>query len=481
MRVGGGGDTQAFEVDLNGDNTYSGDTLLQGYAGGPSNHMDGKDFLLVRLNHANAIPGGIGATGGTSNIIFSQSAILGLGADDFLRDIGTGADQFQMPNNTDANRSVQSGWAAFGEDRVVNIGGSGAQITWGAADFNPNILVLGHVAADKTITFENPLDLGSTANPQNIRIANGSADTDAIISGGITSSSSPGLVFYGSASSLIGATVRLTGTNDYTGTTEMRDGVIVVLDHANALAPGNLIFSNSAGNNILGLGIDNPTFTRPLGTGDGEVSIKRQGGFAAYGGDRVVNLGGSGATVVWGSGEFLDGNGGSFLLSADNSDGMIDFQNGIDFNNGFRAIAVRDGSAPIDATVSGVISGGVPDQKFVSLNKNLEGTLALTAANTYIGDTTVTAGTLLVNNTSGSGTGTGDVIVTDTATLGGTGSISGLVTVNSGGHIAPGASIESLDVGSLTLEVGSFLDFELGAPAHRGSPATWSTSLTPEV
>jgi hypothetical protein len=49
-------------------------------------------------------------------------------------------------------------------------------------------------------------------------------------------------------------------------------------------------------------------------------------------------------------------------------------------------------------------------------------------------------------------------------TLGGTGSISGAVTVASGAHIAPGASIESLDVGALTLSAGSILDFELGAP-----------------
>src|SRR6185369_11261054 len=55
-----------------------------------------------------------------------------------------------------------------------------------------------------------------------------------------------------------------------------------------------------------------------------------------------------------------------------------------------------------------------------------------------------------------------------TATLGGTGSISGTVTVNSGGHVAPGESIESLAVGSLIVNTGSFLDFELGAPGSPG-------------
>ncbi|HVT26909.1 MAG TPA: autotransporter-associated beta strand repeat-containing protein [Lacipirellulaceae bacterium] len=466
----GAGSSGSGVVALSGSNNYSGSTVLAG--------TDSSNFLVVRLNNTNAIPGGIGATGGTSNIVFTHSSVLGLRSDDFTRSIGTGPDQFQMPANAAANHAVQSGWAAFVEDRSVNIGGSGASVTWGSSGFSPNILVLGNAAADKTITFVNPLDLGSTGS-QNIRASNGSAATDAIISGGITSSGA-GLVFWGDPNSNnLGGTVRLTGASTYTGTTEIRDGVIVILDNANALGPGNLLFSNAKGNNILGLGIDNPTFTRSLGTGSGQVRIARQGGFAAYGGDRVVNLGGNAVpdTVIWGSGGFLDGNGGSLLLSADNSDGMIDFQNGIDLANAERSIAVRDGSAPIDATISGVITGTLT---FSALKKNLAGTLALTNANTYGGDTTITDGTLLANNTSGSATGTGNVNV-NAGTLGGTGAISGLVTVNAGGHItagSPGSSDESLDVGSLTTEADSELDFALGAP---GSPGVTSELLNVTV
>jgi autotransporter-associated beta strand protein len=91
------------------------------------------------------------------------------------------------------------------------------------------------------------------------------------------------------------------------------------------------------------------------------------------------------------------------------------------------------------------------------------GTLTLSGANTYTGNTSVTAGTLLVSNPSGSGTGTGNVTVNGSGTtLGGTGTISGTVTL---GNTTPGAilnagpsgadgtsaSVGTLHTGALTL------------------------------
>jgi hypothetical protein len=57
-----------------------------------------------------------------------------------------------------------------------------------------------------------------------------------------------------------------------------------------------------------------------------------------------------------------------------------------------------------------------------------------------------------VSNTTGSGTGSGAVTVQTTATLAGTGSISGNVSVEAGGFVAPGeAGIGTLTVGSAAL------------------------------
>ncbi|MEI6607871.1 MAG: autotransporter-associated beta strand repeat-containing protein, partial [Verrucomicrobiota bacterium] len=93
--------------------------------------------------------------------------------------------------------------------------------------------------------------------------------------------------------------------------------------------------------------------------------------------------------------------------------------------------------------------------------KDGAGTVILAGSNGYSGTTAVNVGTLLVN---GSLTGSGTVSVASGAILGGTGSIAGAVTVN-GGILAPGASIESLSTGALTLNAGSTFAYEMNSSA----------------
>jgi fibronectin-binding autotransporter adhesin len=105
----------------------------------------------------------------------------------------------------------------------------------------------------------------------------------------------------------------------------------------------------------------------------------------------------------------------------------------------------------VDLTLAGAISG------LAGLTKNDAGRLTLTAANSYAGLTTVNGGTLAVN-----GSITGSVEVNSGATLAGSGAIGGAVTLNAGGTIAPGASSESLNVGSLSMSAGSSIVMEIG-------------------
>jgi hypothetical protein len=75
---------------------------------------------------------------------------------------------------------------------------------------------------------------------------------------------------------------------------------------------------------------------------------------------------------------------------------------------------------------------------------------------------------LRVNNTSGSGTGLGNLIVATGATLGGTGFIGSDSTLNNGATLAPGNGVGTLTFSnSLTLNDSTVLKFELGTTSDR--------------
>ncbi|OPZ30890.1 MAG: Extracellular serine protease precursor [Lentisphaerae bacterium ADurb.BinA184] len=119
--------------------------------------------------------------------------------------------------------------------------------------------------------------------------------------------------------------------------------------------------------------------------------------------------------------------------------------------------------------VSAILGGAV------GLSKTTAGTVTLTGANTYSGNTTVGEGLLVADNTSGSGTGGGAVTVSAGATLGGSGFVAAnlalpAVTVNAGGTLAPGASPGMLTVtndgsgDAVLFEAGSMFEVELDGP-----------------
>lgn len=116
-------------------------------------------------------------------------------------------------------------------------------------------------------------------------------------------------------------------------------------------------------------------------------------------------------------------------------------------------IEIASGAAEVTAT--GRISGEG------TFTKSGEGTLRLAANNSYTGETTVQAGTLLVN---GSIAPSSHTRVLGGATLGGTGRV-GDLSVAENGTLAPGDigfGVMYVD-GNLTMEAGSTINFDIGA------------------
>jgi autotransporter-associated beta strand protein len=243
----------------------------------------------------------------------------------------------------------------------------------------------------------------------------------------------------------------------------------------NPLSNGTATISNGSGTGSTGF-VDLSGGTRTFNVGNGSASVDLDVTVPITNGSLTKN--GTGTMRISGSNTFSAVTIGGGVLQTNHATALtntmaVTVNNGgtLDLNGITDAIAslssaagnttgsVLQGTANLSLsatsgthTYAGSITGTG------SLTKNAASTQIL-AGNNSLGPVTISAGKLLFN---GSNT-TGNITVSTNGVLGGTGSVSGAVTLNNLGHLAPGASIESFDVGALTLNSGSVLDFELGA------------------
>ena len=206
-------------------------------------------------------------------------------------------------------------------------------------------------------------------------------------------------------------TIQVTGTSvlTYTG---------IIAD--NPGGSGRLI---KTGTGTLRLQASTNTFTGGLTVNGGLVSYSLD--------DRI---GAAPATPTPGS---IILNGGGLRLTINNM--TINANRGIALGaDGGSGTGILDVDANRTLTYNGIIADHGTGSG--TLEKTSAGTLALGGANTYSGGTLVTAGTLIVTNTTGSGTGTGGVATAVGTRLRGTGVLAptGGNGIEIGGELAPG-------------------------------------------
>lgn len=261
------------------------------------------------------------------------------------------------------------------------------------------------IAADTAI-YANYLSFAANgylltgSNSASVLNLDGTAPTISVTSGtariGATVAGSGGLNKIGSS------LLWLMGTNTYSGTTTIAAGTLRA-DEGVGLGSGALLLANGT----LETGAD---FTRSLGSGAGQVQLSASGsnistGFSAYGAPVTVAIGGtaSPAALTWGSANFSPATGtGAFVLNASSANNALTFLNSIDLNNTASAVTRTISVGANVATITGTLSNS---NAVAGLTKTGAGTLVLTAANTYSGTTTISAGILRANEGVGLGSG----------------------------------------------------------------------------
>ena len=291
--------------------------------------------------------------------------------------------------------------AAFGTSTLVFNGGTIGSTT--AVALNNN-MVFGptqaiNLSQTSPITFNGSLTVA--ANGSSSIVATGSPA--AVFNGAILGGSATSTLNLTGFFSILGGTT-LSGSN-YTGFTQFNSGTSIPIDDPGAFSTSTLEF-NGGGFDATGAGF-------PFVTGGALGPVLNNYTFGAA------------------PGAFFNG-AQPFELSG----------------NGTLPAGTNPIANTPQVTLSGPISGpGGLSKVFVGTS-----TLVLTGNNTYAGGTTVSAGTIRVNNTAGSGTGTGPVTIASGGTLGGSGTIQNstgsVVAVNSGGTITAGPDVNT--IGTLT-------------------------------
>ncbi len=425
--LGPGGTT--YLPRMGGNNSYQGRTLI----------TSGK----VNIVSNNAF----GSTGSGNETVVSANAVLAI--------TGTG---LNVPEDLTFNTTNNA-------TMITNASGSGDNTLSGtlripaveSAASNLDALLLNE-AANSTLTLSGTLtgqDWTTTGTGKARLFLRGGTNTVMNVTGVIANGGNGVLSLYTQkqGSTPTSPTFRLANTNTFTGGVSHLGGTLLIATNAPSGSPGAL--GNATGNVTVGASWGTTTTENIAVLTEGSVTVGRPFAISTANSSASTTIGGSTAHASTFSGDLR-----------------------VQGSRDVRLTAASGGTV----TFTGTLREETSSTQTASFTKVGPGAvvLARAAGNTYVGGTTVSEGTLLANNTSGSATGTGAVTVASGASLGGTGIISGAVTVQAGGALtfsvstAPG-SHDKLELGS-TLNLSAAESLTITVPVG-GAPATGTYTL----
>ena len=266
-----------------------------------------------------------------------------------------------------------------------------------------------------------------------------------------------------------GGTVVLAGAQSYSGVTTIQGASMLTAQGGITTQSGNSYTGTSAVAFASTLSVSqlaNGGASSTLGSSSAAAAnlvldggVLRHTGASSSSTDRLFTIGARGATLEsTGAGAATFGSGGGANLLS---------------GTGARTLTLGGAGAARNTVASQLTNGTDVVNDVLSLTKAGTGTWVLSANNTYTGSTSVTAGSLFINGNQA--LATGGVSVAAGATLGGSGTIGGLVSLASAATLSPGSGPGTLTLGqSLSLVSGGNYNWQmLSGTGTAGAANAW--------
>lgn len=264
---------------------------------------------------------------------------------------------------------------------------------------------------------------GTTISAGTLQIGNNNSEIGNIGSGNFVNNGN--LDFRHDLSRTVSGTISGSGNVSFDGLTGLGETYLT----------GNNSYAGTTTIGFTKVFVGNGGSSGALGTGDvtinsGELYFNRDDSHTV-----ANNIGGAtGAVIANGTGTTILTGSNTYNTTGIASTATLQIGNGGSTGTLGVGDVQNDGALVFDRSNSMTINGQIAGAG--SVTQAGSGSTILTAANTYSGGTTLNNGTLEVNNATGSGTGSGDVIVNAGSTLAGTGSI----TIDSGNQVYIGGN-----------------------------------------